>query len=62
MKNIKLGQIHGQYVVSDTHCPALHDYELVCEEAGQRPQRGQSPVEHGDFGSFDLSNKVDKML
>ena len=31
----------GQYVVSDTRCPALSDYE-----AGQRPRRGQSPVEH----------------
>ena len=33
-----------QYVVSDTRCPALHDCEWEWEEAGQRPQRGQSPV------------------
>ena len=62
VKNIKLGQIHGQYVVSDTHCPALHDYELVCKEAGQRPRRGRSPVEHGNFHLFVLANKVDKRL
>ena len=33
-------------MVSDTCCPALHDCELVCEEAGQRPRRGRTPVEH----------------
>ena len=36
----------GQYVVSDTRCPALHNCELDWGEAGQRPRRGQSPVEH----------------
>ena len=36
----------GQYVVSDTRCPALSDCELEWGEAGQRPQRGQSPIEH----------------
>ena len=35
----------GQYV-SDTRCPALHDCEFELEEAGQWPQRGQSPSEH----------------
>ena len=30
----------GQYVVSDTHCPALLDWEFQWGEAGQRPQRG----------------------
>ena len=39
----------GQYVVSDTRCPALHGCESEWEEAGQRPRRGQSPVEQGDF-------------
>ena len=36
----------GQYVVSDTRCPALSDCELEWEGAGQRPRRGRSPVEH----------------
>ena len=27
----------GQYVVSDTRCPALSDCELELGEAGQRP-------------------------
>ena len=36
----------GQYVVSDTRCPALHDCKFEWEEAGQRPKRGQSPVQH----------------
>ena len=40
----------GQYVVSDTRCPALHDCGLEGEEEGQRPQRGQRPVEH--MGTF----------
>ena len=35
----------GQYVVSDTHCPALHGCKSEWE-AGQRPRSGQSPVEH----------------
>ena len=33
-------------MVSDTLCPALSDCELEGREAGQRPRRGQSPVEH----------------
>ena len=33
-------------MVSDTRCPALHDCEMEREEAGQRPRRGRSPVEH----------------
>ena len=36
----------GQYMVSDTLCPALSDCELELGEAGQRPRRGRSPVEH----------------
>ena len=45
----------GQYVVSDTRCPALHDFELEWEEAGQRPQRGRCPVEHrGIYAELDL--------
>ena len=36
----------GQYVVSDTRCPALSNCESEGGEAGQRPRRGQSPVEH----------------
>ena len=36
----------GQYLVSDTRCPALQYCEIKWEEAGQRPRRGQSPVEH----------------
>ena len=36
----------GQYVVSNTRCPALHACELEWKEAGQRPRRGRSPVEH----------------
>ena len=36
----------GQYVVSDTRCPALSDCESEGGEAGQRPRRGRSPVEH----------------
>ena len=36
----------GQYVVSDTRCPAVHDCEFESGKAGQQPQRGQSPVEH----------------
>ena len=36
----------GQYVVSDTRCPPLSDCELEWGGAGQRPRRGQSPVEH----------------
>ena len=36
----------GQYVVTDTRCPALSDCESEGGEAGQRPRRGQSPVEH----------------
>ena len=35
-----------QYVVSNTHRPALHDFELEWEVAGQRPQRGWNPVKH----------------
>ena len=35
----------GQYVVSDTRCPALHDCKLEWE-AGQRSRRGRSPVEY----------------
>ena len=35
----------GQYVVSDTRCPALHRCNSEWE-AGQRPRRGQSPVKH----------------
>ena len=43
----------GQYVVSDTRCSALSDCELEWGEAEQRPQRGQSPVEHRrDFCSY----------
>ena len=33
-------------MVSDTRCPALHDCEMEREEAGQRPQRRGSRVEH----------------
>ena len=36
----------GQYMVSDTRCPAVHDCEFEQGEAGQRPRRGRSPVEH----------------
>ena len=36
----------GQYVVSDSRCPALHDVGFEWWEAGQRPRRGRSPVEH----------------
>ena len=40
----------GQYVVSDTRCPAVHDCKFEWGEAGQRPRRGRSPVEHrGDL-------------
>ena len=35
----------GQYLVSDTRCPALQGCKLEWE-AGQRPRRGRSPVEH----------------
>ena len=45
---------HGQYVVSDTRCPVLHDCKLEWE-AGQRPQRGRSPVEHRGNLSVHLS-------
>ena len=31
----------GQYVVSDTRCPTLHDSEFVSGEAGQWPNRGE---------------------
>ena len=60
-KNIKRNEIkqvaQGQYVVSDTRCPALHDCEMEREEAGQRPQRGQSPVEHrGTFVCPEMAN------
>ena len=35
--NFKCKQVtQGQYVVSDTRCPALHDSELKWEEAGQQ--------------------------
>ena len=44
-----------QYVLSDTRCPALHDCQLKCEEAGQWPQSGQSPVEYrGTFASLSF--------
>ena len=33
-------------MVSNARCPALHDCEFELGEAGQRPQRGISPVEH----------------
>ena len=37
-KRLKQQQVaQGQYVVSDTHCPALLGCELEWEEAGQRP-------------------------
>ena len=41
--------VQGQYVVSDTHYTAVHDCEYECGEEGQRPQRGRSPVEHGEL-------------
>ena len=44
MTNQQVAQ--GQYVDSDTCCPALSDCELEWGEAGQRPRRGRSPVEH----------------
>ena len=51
--NLQSWQVaQGQYVVSDTRCPALHDCELVWEEAGQRPWRGRSPVDQR--GTFVL--------
>ena len=46
----------GQYVVSDTRCPAFHDCELDWEEAGQRPQRGRSPVEHRGTFVREMAN------
>ena len=36
----------GQYLVSDTSFPHLHDWVFGREEARQRPRRGRSPVEH----------------
>ena len=36
----------GQYMVSDTLCPALSDCELELGEAGQWLRRGASSVEH----------------
>ena len=60
-----LGQqvAQGQYVVSDTRCPALHDCELEREEAGQRPQRGRSPVEHrGTFVHSFIRSFVHALL
>ena len=53
-------------MVSDTRCPALSDCELAGGEAGQRPRRGQSPVEHfhsvEHFRSFVLPEEGDVML
>ena len=36
----------GQYVVSHTRCPALHDCPLVLDKAGQWPRMRRSTVEH----------------
>ena len=44
-KPVAQGQ-YVYYVVSDTLCAALHDCEFKWKEAGQRPRRGRSPVEH----------------
>ena len=42
-------------MVSDTRYPALCDCEYEWGEAGQQPQRGLSPVEHGGFLFVPLS-------
>ena len=46
-------------MVSNTHCPALHDCEFEGGEAGQQSQRGRSPEEHrGTF--FILPEKPER--
>ena len=42
---------------------ALHNYKLKWEEAGQRPQRGRSPVEHrGTFVRPEMANGLRKQI
>ena len=48
----------GQYMVSDTRCPALYVCEYRWWLAGQRPRRGWCPVEQGDFRPFGFESTI----